>query len=384
MLTRFRRREFFKTSGAVAGGIIAGTPALLATPRPNSTIGLAVIGLGARGKQLLETAISFPDASVRAVSDLDAANLAYAQDRIGSPELHVSGEWLTAINHRDVDAVLIATPDFWHAPMILAAARAKKHVFVEPHLCLNVDEASSIRRAVNESEITFALGHPLRLDPAYLRARRQVESGRLGSVRSVSIRVGRSRVWPEWTSFGGRRRAGAEEPPAHWSRFHRRGAIQYDRNRFEHWRCYWDYGCGIAGSLMSHQWDAMNMVLSTGVPDSVSTQVDLSFWRSGSVAPDSWRCLFSYPGRSLSIDFACEFRSGHAGETTTIRTDGGELILAGTRGSGTEVLNEFFRCLLGRTAAPSCGIESAWQVAAAVDMSVESYRRGRPVSSMLV
>jgi predicted dehydrogenase len=383
MPTRFRRRDFLKSSGVAACGATVGAPALLASTGSLSSIGLAVVGLGARGKQLFEAALATPGVSVRAVSDLDSNNLAWARGQIPTPEFHASIEWEPVIHRRDVDAVVIATPDFWHAPMVLTAVHAKKHVWVEPHLCLNLEEASSIRSAVRESGIVFALGHQLRLDPAYLRARDLLRSGRLGLVRGVSIRAGRSRVWPEWRSFAGRR--DFQEPRSvEWSRFHHKEGVQeFDRNRFDHWRCYWDYGLGIAGSLMSHQWDAMNMVLGLGIPPSVSTHVDLAFWRNGSEAPDSWRCVFSYPDRPLSIEFECEFRSGFTGESATIRTETGEHLISPAHSRYPKVIEEFVECLRGRC-APFCDIESAWEVAAAVDMSVESYRRGRPVRSTLI
>src|SRR5438128_4262937 len=124
------RREFLKAS-AGATAVLSGAPAVLAQRSPNDTLGVACVGVGTRGHELLRQVQEVPNTEVRVICDLYQANIKRAKELAKNPNAKVVREWEKAIADPDVDVVLIASPDFWHAPMTIAAAQAKKDIYVE-------------------------------------------------------------------------------------------------------------------------------------------------------------------------------------------------------------------------------------------------------------
>ena len=88
----------------------------------------------------------------------------------------------------------------------------------------------------------------------------------------------------------------------------------FDAERFFTWRCYWDYGTGIAGDLLSHLWDSVNMVAGMGIPESAVTQGGTYFWQGDREVPDMWHVSFDYPKKNMAVTFGCSFHNRHVGE----------------------------------------------------------------------
>ena len=121
------RRNFLKGVAAGAGlatGLHSG-PALLGEKSPNDVMGVASIGLGVQGHRLMQYAQSVPKTEVRVICDLYQGNVARAQRLCTNPQVRVVHEWEKVMEGPAIDAVIIATPDFWHAPMVIAAAQAR-------------------------------------------------------------------------------------------------------------------------------------------------------------------------------------------------------------------------------------------------------------------
>ena len=109
------RRDFLKSAVALAGA-----PAILAQKSPNDVIGIACVGVGTRGHELLRQVQLMPNTEVRVICDLYEANVRRAKDLAKNKNAKVVHEWEKAVTDPDIDAVLIASPDFWHAPMTVA------------------------------------------------------------------------------------------------------------------------------------------------------------------------------------------------------------------------------------------------------------------------
>jgi len=132
------RRKFLKGVAAAGAGLatgLSGAPALLGQKSPNDVIGVASIGVGTQGHSLLQFAQNVPKAEIRIICDLYTGNVARAQKLCKNPQVRVVHEWEKVVQDPDIDAVIIATPDFWHAPMVIAAAQAKKDIYVEKGWC---------------------------------------------------------------------------------------------------------------------------------------------------------------------------------------------------------------------------------------------------------
>jgi predicted dehydrogenase len=426
MSNQFERREFLKT----AAGALAGAPAILAQRSPNDTLGVATIGVGTRGHQLLSEVQETPNAEVRVVCDLYEGNIKRAQRLTKNPNVRIVKEWERVVEDKDVDVVIIATPDFWHAPMAIRAAQNKKDIYVEKGFCLNLQQAKDVRKAVKDNNVILQLGHQYNSLPTFHKGREIYQSGQLGKVPAVRMYIDRTSQYPEWQFYTfynvNQLPAEANAETINWERFLGDQAPKrdFDPERFFRWRCWWDYSTGIAGDLMSHLWDSVNMVTGAGIPETVMTQGNLYFWKEDRTVPDQWHVLMDYPKREQSMMFECVFHNRHYGENIQYlgrdatlelspefcrtymaewkqeflekkgpwqrrqsekiglqRQDAVHIPDYSMKPDELRVSNHmenFIECVRSRQ-QPRCGIDRAFEEGAVIALAVEAYRRERKV-----
>ncbi|HNQ38532.1 MAG TPA: Gfo/Idh/MocA family oxidoreductase [Prolixibacteraceae bacterium] len=207
----------------------------------------------------------------------------------------------------EVDAVVIATPDHWHGPMTIEAARAGKHVYCEKPLTWTVEETYEVRQAVVDSGVVFQLGHQGRQTDAYLKAREAIEKNVLGPINLIEVTTNRNDpngAWVydihkdaspatiDWDQFIG---------PAPWHDF--------SLERFFRWRCWWDYSTGLSGDLLTHEYDAINQVLNVGIPHSAISTGGIYFFKDGRTVPDVLTTVFEFPEKNLSLLYSATLSS---------------------------------------------------------------------------
>lgn len=223
------------------------------------------------------------------------------------------------------------------------------------------------------------------------------------------MQVDRARSNADWRPYSAddfnRTRGDANSQTVDWERFLGAAAPKhaFDAERFFRWRCWWDYGNGIAGDLMSPMWDGANSVMHLGIPESVVTHGGPA-WRNDREVPDAWHVLFDYPSRNVAVRFDCGAHHGRdssgswfIGREASLEVDssccrlwdaGRESLRAGQaqpryewKRDGMEIashMRDFIDCMRSR-AETRCGVRRAWESAVATAMSVESYRRERRV-----
>ncbi len=319
---QIERRSFLKdlATGAAAAATLQKAPAILARPNPNDTIGVASIGVGTQGHRLLQAAQTADKTEIRIISDLYEGNIKRAQGLCTNPKARIVREWEKAVADPDVDVVIIAAPDFWHAPMTIAAAEAGKDIYVEKAWCTDLQDAKKMRKAVKENKVVMQLGHHFNSLPFFQKARQLFRSGMLGKTPLVRSYIDRTSQFPEWRFYTDYEitRVPADSSPQtiDWERFQARAAHKkpFDPLRFFNWRCYWDYGTGIAGDLLSHIWDSVNFIMEMGIPESAVTQGGTYFWKDGREVPDMWHVLYDYPKQNLAVTFGCSFHNKHVDE----------------------------------------------------------------------
>lgn len=420
------RRDFLRS--ATTASAVAAAPALLSQLNPAGKIRVGVIGVGTRGIYLLEEVQRCPGVEVTWISDLYELNMQRALKACRNAKVQTTKEWEKAATASDVDAVIIATPDFWHARMTVSASQAKKDVYVEKGLCRTLDEAKAIRKAVRENRVVLQLGHNQNSDPTYIKAREIFESGKLGKVTLARTYIDRTSQYPEWQFYTAyninQTPAEANAQTIDWNRWIANAPERpFDVERFFRWRCFWEYGTGIAGDLMSHQWDGVNCVMNIGIPEAVSTHGGLYFWKKDRDVPDQWHVMFEYPKRDLSVQFACTFHNRHQGTNTYILGRDGSMEVGGghcrlyeaewtpdnmarmsklrreasaagrdpetvtlppvyTMKQGemqvTNHVQNWIDCIRSRD-TPRCGMDRAFDEAVTIVMSVESYFKERKV-----
>jgi predicted dehydrogenase len=427
--TKIARREFLKEAAGAAAAI-TGAPALLSSRSPNGRLGVACIGVGTRGHTLLQHVQAVPNNEIRIICDLYQGNIKRAQGLCKNPEARIVKEWEKAVTDRDIDAVIIAAPDFWHAPMVIAAAKAHKDIYTEKGWCTRLEEAKAMRQAVKENKVVMQLGHHYNGLPSYNRAREIYRSGELGKVtlvRTYTDRTNPFRFWKFYTDYNiSEMPKDAGPDTIDWERFVANATKRpFSAERFFTWRCWWEYGTGIAGDLMSHLWDGVNMIVGMGIPEAVLAQGGIYFWKGDRDVPDLWNVTFDYPSKDLAVTFSCTETNRHVGEITQLLgrektlevNDGGicrtfegewkpglgerlaearkkinqagllrpagavlppDYVFKPGEVSVPSIMENFFACVRSRE-LPYCHVDRAFEEAATIAMSVESYRQERKV-----
>lgn len=215
--------------------------------------------------------------------------------------------YLELLNDKNVDAVLIATPDHWHAPITIAAAKAGKHVYCEKPMTWTVPETYEVVKAVKDNGIVFQLGHQGRQNESYFKAREAIEKDVLGKITLIEVTTNRNSpngAWVykideeanrnniDWDQFIG---------PAPWHDF--------SLERFFRWRCWWDYSTGLSGDLLTHEFDAMNQILDLGIPTSAMSSGGIYYYKDGRTVPDVLQTAFEYPDRDLTMLYSATLAS---------------------------------------------------------------------------
>ncbi len=327
------RRGFL--SAASAAGAAAAAPAILSQRSPNSVLGLAQIGVGVRGYELMAEARRFPAFQYRAVCDLYDGFLKRGAERAANPAVRTTKRHEDIVDDPDIDAVIIAVPDHWHYRIAAEAVAAGKHVYLEKPFVNTLEEARELVQAVREAGIAFQLGHNLRSDPTAWKARELVLQQVTGPVVHVRAQHYRNSIQPylRWYGFYTNFEMPADADPQHidWDRFQANVRRHpFHPHRFFHWRCYWDYTNGVAGDLQSHALDLINAILGMGIPDTCIATGGVYYWRDGRETPDTWNAVFDYPERGLSINYSHLAMSDHYGTGVQIMGKDGAIDISGS------------------------------------------------------
>ncbi len=212
------------------------------------------------------------------------------------------------LNAKDIDAVVIATPDHWHAPMVIEAARAGKHVYVEKPLSLTVAETYDMEKAVLESNIVFQLGHQNRQIESHEKAREVIQKNILGKITLVETFTNRNSPVGAWVYDI---HPDAGPGTIDWNQF--LGSAPYhpfSRERFFRWRCWWDYSTGLTGDLFTHEYDVINQVMDIGIPHSAAATGGIYFFKDGRTVPDVMHVSFEYPDLDLNLLYSATLANG--------------------------------------------------------------------------
>ncbi len=270
------RRDFLRTSASVAA--VAATPAVaksavfsIAPGRvigANDRISLAHIGVGSQGYgahvRLLKEKASANNTQQVAVCDLYGRRLRKSGTEMGLSESNWYKDYKKILDRNDVDAVVIATADNWHAPISIDAMNAGKHVYVEKPLCKGVGEAWAMHDAVKKTGKILQVGSQGCSDPMYSNIQKIVKSGKIGKMVMAqhSYNRGDNKIG-EWNSYGDNpykaphNNAGPNasgDDHIDWKTFTMgKGPQEWDADRFFRWRKYWAYGNGLVGDLMPHR-----------------------------------------------------------------------------------------------------------------------------------
>ncbi|MBS9462666.1 Gfo/Idh/MocA family oxidoreductase [Flagellimonas sp. 389] len=197
------------------------------------------------------------------------------------------------IHSGEVEAVVIATPDHWHAPMSIEALNNNIHVYVEKPMTHTVDETYSLRTAAEQSKAIFAVGHQHRQTLSFKTAKDIVEKGTLGHISLIQTNTNRNDDNGAWNYDI---HSKANPDTIDWEQFLGSAPkIPFNKNHFFRWRKWWAYGSGLSGDLLTHDYDRLNCVLNMGIPHSVSASGGIYTHNDGRDVPDVLQVNMEFP-----------------------------------------------------------------------------------------
>lgn len=208
------------------------------------------------------------------------------------------GHFEDLVNADDVDAVIVATSDHWHGPVTVAAAKAGKHVYCEKALAHDLDDVYKMRDAVKENRITFQLGHQNRQAENYIQAEKIVQAGLLGNINLVETTTNRNDPNGAWVYNIPDE---ANRDNLDWDNFLRDTDTPFNKEHFFRWRLFWDYGTGLAGDLLTHEYDGINQLIKMGIPEIVTTTGGIYHWKDSREVPDVMQTVMEYPSQNFSL-----------------------------------------------------------------------------------
>src|SRR5947199_8464184 len=307
-----QRRQFIKrviettgigSTSAFSAGKIVGA---------NDRVNVGLIGCGGRGRLVAKLMREVPNVEIAAVCDVFDPQAAAAQERAG-PGCRSYRDFRNLIEQKGVDAVVIATPDHWHAIPAVLACQAGKDVYVEKPLAHNIKEGRAMVSAARRHDRVVQMGAQQRSAPHYAEVARTIQSGALGPVHFV-------RIWNYTNMFpNGIGRAPDSDPPdgVDWDMYLGPAPyVRFNKNRFINtYRWFWDYGGGLVTDFGIHRFDSLHQIMGVDAPATVSAAGGRYGLTDGAETPDVVQVTYEYRGFILSYE-ACMLNAHGAGGRT--------------------------------------------------------------------
>lgn len=197
------------------------------------------------------------------------------------------------LESNDVDAVVIATADHWHAPIAIAALEAGKHVYLEKPMTHNIAETYALQDAVKRTGMVFQVGHQHRQTQSFVTARDVVNKNILGHVSLIQANTNRNSDNGAWQYTIHDK---ASPDTIDWQQFIGNAPmVPFNPEHFFRWRKWWAYGSGLSGDLMVHDYDRVNCVLEMGIPRSVISSGGIYTHKDGRNVPDVMQINMEFP-----------------------------------------------------------------------------------------
>ena len=270
---------------------------------------LGLIGFGQRGEELFrELGQLKQDAHIHAVCEIFDQRLQRAVKSTGD-QIKGYRNYQDLLKDEDLDAVVIATPDHWHAPMAMEAARQGKHIYLETSMSRTLEEAKAVREAVRTSGVVFQLGHQGRQRDLNHKARELLSRDILGKISLIETTTNRNETEGGWKAVEGEQ---AQRENMDWELFQGPAADKhpFSPERYYGWRNFWAYGNGMSGELLGNEFDMVNSILDLGIPASAIATGGLYYHRDGREVPDVFQAAFEYPDRALTLLYSGTLSSG--------------------------------------------------------------------------
>jgi predicted dehydrogenase len=298
-----------------------GMPLAAARPvAPSDTVRFASIGTGVRGCELLQATTLVPGVKCVAACDLYDSRHTAAREAVGDPSIDVTREYRAILDRKDIDAVIIAVTDHQHRHIFEDACAAGKDVYCEKPMSHTVEDGFSMVETAHKNNRIIQIGSQRVSSVLYAKAKEIYDSGKLGEVYSINAYWDRNSPSGAWVYPVP---PDASEKTIDWNTFLGNAPKRpFDPIRFFRWRCFTDYGEGLAGDLFVHLISGIHYITGTNtVAQRAQSSGGLYHFKDGREYPDLIETLYDYP--NFKVTLRCN-----------LNNDGGEFIgFYGTQGT---------------------------------------------------
>ena len=282
------RRDLFR--GAAAAMTAASYSRVMGA---NDRMNLGVIGCGDRGELDLSQFQQNKNVDVAALCDVYSVKIDKLRNT--APNAKSFKDHRALLEMKEIDMVLIATPDHWHAQCAIDALNAGKDVYVEKPLTLTPEQGPPIVKAARVNNRVCQVGMQQRSGIHYLRAKKEFfDSGKIGKVTLA-------RTWWHGNTYHLRRApASLQSQPSNLDWAHFLGPLKwrdYDPQQYFNWRAYLDFGGGQVTDLFTHWIDVVHLFMGQDTPVAASASGGVYNYKDGRTAPDTINVLLEYPAQ---------------------------------------------------------------------------------------
>ena len=313
MAEKLDRREFMKRAGAGTAAAGIGFPALGkgAQASPSDRVRVGVVGTGQQGRGDLRAFREQPDAEIVAVCDVYKPNLDLGvRDSGGKAQTYT--DFRQVLDRKDIDAVIVGTPDHWHPLVMVEACKAGKDVYVEKPICHTVDEGILMVEAARKHNRVVQVGTQQRSGIHFQKAVKLVQDGFIGKVSFV-------RTWNYANEYPqGIGRPADSGPPAdldwnawlgpapkvafNWNRF---GPDPNLPPRWSTFRYFWDYAGGYMTDWGVHLIDIVQWAMKVEGPSVIAGMGGKYYIQDNAETPDTLQVTYEY----RNPDFVCVYEN---------------------------------------------------------------------------
>jgi len=297
----FSRRKFLGLSAAVAGASLGGKTLLL-NPEPlhaaddvspGDHVRFGMIGIGMQGSNLLAQSIELPGIECVAACDLYDGRQTLAREITNKPSLPVTRRYQELLANKDIDCIVAAVPDHWHKQVVVDAVSAGKDIYCEKPMSHSPADGVAMVEATKRTGRIVQIGSQRVSSLICGKAKEMISQGMLGEMMLVEGWLGRNDPTGAW-----------EYPPPFdlspqnldWDTW--QGTVPkkpFDPYTFARWRCWREYGTGLAGDLLVHLVSGMMFMMSINeAPKQAMAMGGIRRWKDGRNMPDVQATLFYY------------------------------------------------------------------------------------------
>ncbi len=324
------RRDFISLGAGAALGAVAKVTLLEPRPLwassrpggmpPSDTVRFGIIGTGVRGCELLQGTLRVPGVECVAVCDLYDSRQEAGREALGGKDVFTSREYERVLERKDIDAVIVAAMDHWHRKLVEDACAAGKDVYCEKPMSHTVEDGFAMVDAAEKRQRVVQVGSQRVSSILYAKAKEIYDSGKLGQVTAIEAYWDRNTASGAWVYPVP---PDANEQTIDWNRFLGNSPKRpFDPVRFFRWRCFTDYGEGLAGDLFVHLISGIHFITGANtVALRAQSAGGIYRWKDGREFPDDIWTLYDYP--NFNVLLRCN-----------LNNEGGEFIgFYGTKGT---------------------------------------------------